>query len=324
MLTLPFPIDPSLPSNPSPVFSDVTAARGDHLRANNAQIWSNLNWIASYWTTGVVYKAGQRVIYGNTEFQCLTNHTAGTFLTDWQTNGYWVPLGMAGPSSSIVGNAPVFLDANGKILTDSGYNPVTGWCTDSNPWTFVSLVLNGTGNQIGGMLTFTVPGDLTEKYYTGLKIKCTIGSGTVYGYVYSSTYGSSTTIVVHIPLYSFITSGSSITNPSFSRDYAPQGFPITPIQNVVTGSRSSSTVYHNCTGRPLKVKIIAIVWNGATINIMQAYSDSSSSPVNLVAQNFNGSIYETPFEIYFEVLDGNYYEIIPNSAFTASNWLEIG
>lgn len=44
-MALPYPIDPSLPANPSPLFSDSTAARGDHLRANNAEIWANFNYI---------------------------------------------------------------------------------------------------------------------------------------------------------------------------------------------------------------------------------------------------------------------------------------
>ena len=33
--------DPSLPSNPSPIFSDVDAVRGDQMRANNNLIWVN-------------------------------------------------------------------------------------------------------------------------------------------------------------------------------------------------------------------------------------------------------------------------------------------
>lgn len=46
-MSLPYPIDPSLPSNPSPLFSDTTAVRGDQLRANNAEIWSNFSYIVS-------------------------------------------------------------------------------------------------------------------------------------------------------------------------------------------------------------------------------------------------------------------------------------
>lgn len=44
-MALPYPTDPSLPANPSPVFSDSTAARGDHLRANNGEIWANFSHI---------------------------------------------------------------------------------------------------------------------------------------------------------------------------------------------------------------------------------------------------------------------------------------
>lgn len=46
-MSLPYPIDPSLPSNPSPLFSDSEAVRGDHLRANNGQIWANFDDIVS-------------------------------------------------------------------------------------------------------------------------------------------------------------------------------------------------------------------------------------------------------------------------------------
>lgn len=51
-LTLPYPTDPSLPANPTPLFSDSTAARGDHLRANNAEIWANLVYIVNNFLGG--------------------------------------------------------------------------------------------------------------------------------------------------------------------------------------------------------------------------------------------------------------------------------
>lgn len=37
--------DPSLPSNPAPLFSDTDAVRGDHQRANNQYIWENLEYL---------------------------------------------------------------------------------------------------------------------------------------------------------------------------------------------------------------------------------------------------------------------------------------
>lgn len=39
--------DPSLPSNPTPLFSDTDAVRGDHQRANNQYIWENLEYLNS-------------------------------------------------------------------------------------------------------------------------------------------------------------------------------------------------------------------------------------------------------------------------------------
>jgi hypothetical protein len=38
-------VDPSLPSNIAPLFSDADAARGDHMRANNGAIWGNLEFL---------------------------------------------------------------------------------------------------------------------------------------------------------------------------------------------------------------------------------------------------------------------------------------
>lgn len=40
-------VDPSNPALPSPVFGDVSAARGDHLRANNNFIWQNFDALAA-------------------------------------------------------------------------------------------------------------------------------------------------------------------------------------------------------------------------------------------------------------------------------------
>lgn len=37
--------DPSLPSNPAPLFSDTDAVRGDHQRANNQYIWENFEYL---------------------------------------------------------------------------------------------------------------------------------------------------------------------------------------------------------------------------------------------------------------------------------------
>lgn len=46
-MPLPQP-DPSLPSGPAPLFSDLIAVRGDNLRANNQKIWENLQYLFDF------------------------------------------------------------------------------------------------------------------------------------------------------------------------------------------------------------------------------------------------------------------------------------
>jgi hypothetical protein len=44
-MTLPYPIDPALPSNPNPFFNDNSFVRGSQFRSNNAQVWANFNGV---------------------------------------------------------------------------------------------------------------------------------------------------------------------------------------------------------------------------------------------------------------------------------------
>lgn len=44
------------------------------------------------WTTSILYKVGVVIKRNNSLFLCLTEHTSGTFYTDWLTNSYWTPV----------------------------------------------------------------------------------------------------------------------------------------------------------------------------------------------------------------------------------------
>ena len=142
-MSLPF-VDPSLPSNATPVFSDTTAARGDHFRANNSAIWGNLSALDArdllkapianpaftggvqypVWVTGIAYIANQMILRGYTIYICTTNHTAGTFITDFLTSGYWIPIadypGIVKPLAGTI--IPTgFLLCNGASLSRTDY-----------------------------------------------------------------------------------------------------------------------------------------------------------------------------------------------------------
>src|SRR5271157_2081380 len=76
IFTLPYPTDPSLPANVSPIFSDLTAARGDHLRANNAEIWANLAAVAAMLTYNEYTSGPVNLVAGTVQQNIVLNGTA--------------------------------------------------------------------------------------------------------------------------------------------------------------------------------------------------------------------------------------------------------
>ncbi|HNX82381.1 MAG TPA: pyocin knob domain-containing protein [Candidatus Omnitrophota bacterium] len=78
--------DPANPANPSPLFSDITAARGDHMRANNNAIFLDLtyldNLIAANWA---------RTIFGDNAY----GSTLVTNLGAITKSGFYTCLGTA-------------------------------------------------------------------------------------------------------------------------------------------------------------------------------------------------------------------------------------
>lgn len=63
------------------------------------------------WATSTLYKVDTIVRRGYTLFVCLTQHTSGTFATDWLTNSYWAALG----------DAPGHIKQSGRSTADPGY-----------------------------------------------------------------------------------------------------------------------------------------------------------------------------------------------------------
>ena len=84
-MSLPYS-DPANPANPSPLFNDITAVRGDHMRANNNAIFADLtyldNLVAANWA---------RTIYGD-------NAYGSTLVTDFNAitkSGFYTGYGAA-------------------------------------------------------------------------------------------------------------------------------------------------------------------------------------------------------------------------------------
>lgn len=97
--------DPSNPALPSPLFSDITAVRGDHMRANNAAIFADLTALNNrnpelVALTGGSFKtaalANANTYNGRSLFTCTAAVTDTPSAAAWRIIGYWNPTDSSG------------------------------------------------------------------------------------------------------------------------------------------------------------------------------------------------------------------------------------
>ena len=90
--------DPSNPALPSPLFSDVTAVRGDHMRANNAAIFADLEELNTrnpelVALTGGSFKtaalANANTYNGRSFYTCTAGVSDTPSAGTWRIIGYW-------------------------------------------------------------------------------------------------------------------------------------------------------------------------------------------------------------------------------------------
>jgi hypothetical protein len=93
-------------------------------------------------------------------------------------------------------------------------------------------------------------------------------------------------------------------------------------QNVVTGSRSFNTVFHNTTGKALWVSV-GTSSTGTTVS-NNVLTDSSNPPTTSVGFNFNTPTTSGNFvaTMTFIVLPGNFYEITASAGNQIAYWVE--
>ena len=149
--------DPSNPALPSPLFSDVTAVRGDHMRANNAAIFADLIELNSRNPEPVALTSGSfktaalanaNTYNGRSFFTCTTGVSDTPFAGAWRIFGFWNP---ADSSGRFVAMADTSLETWEINYSDAAWG---AWKqrVDSNgnftgiPETGLSLTDNTTGN----------------------------------------------------------------------------------------------------------------------------------------------------------------------------------
>lgn len=129
--------------------------------------------------------------------------------------GYW--------SFYFKSDGPYAIDENGVV-----YGPLAaqGWIAVDETWTYASAD--------DPTYTFTVPTDLTTKYYAGMRIKLTQSTGgTKYFIITKAAYGAPNTTITVYGGTDYNLENETITAPFYSMAKAPAAFPLDPTKWTV-------------------------------------------------------------------------------------------
>lgn len=100
---------------------------------------SNPSTTPDAWVTSTSYEKGDYVVESSINYTCTTDHTSGTFNTDYTTNGYWTPsagtLPMTEDNMSVVYAFPTSFLRAFKISANVAYH-------------IENLLINSTATQV--------------------------------------------------------------------------------------------------------------------------------------------------------------------------------
>jgi len=115
----------------------------------------------------------------------------------------------------IVDKSDTSMAASGtnKKITHENMITSDGWYPANETWTYASSS------------TFTISGDVTDKYFKGVKVKLTNDSATKYFYIAMSEYSSPNTTITIVVNTSYSLASGAISSPYYSYMEMPQGFP---------------------------------------------------------------------------------------------------
>ena len=156
---------------------------------------------------------------------------------------------------------------NGQVLTATGASAATwqtptavstdGWTASADTWTFASAT------------SFTIAGvDRTTTFTKGTRLKFTNNSLTVYATVASSSFSTNTTVNVIVNT-DFTIANSAITNPFYSYQVNPSGYPT--VFNFADGITGFSANPAN------RIAFFTVVGNICTLHIVQNSPGTSNA-----------------------------------------------
>ena len=171
-MSLPYS-DPSNPALPSPLFSDGTAVRADHLRANNAAIFADLTYLdgnnpALVALTSGSFKtaalANANTHNGRSAYSCTAGVSDLPSAAAWHVAGIWNPTDSSGRFIAM-------LDTSLETWEINYSGGVWGtWTehTDSNNNHFANAFVDGYNTTVtaSGTLVLTVA-SAPNQFFTG-------------------------------------------------------------------------------------------------------------------------------------------------------------
>ena len=140
------------------------------------------------------------------------------------------------------------------------YDIFSGWIPAEETWTYASAD--------APTFTFTISGDKTSKYSVGMKIKLT-QTTVKYFIVTAISYSSPNTTVTVYGGTDYTLANATITNPYYSTQKAPQGFPLSPakwriyklITSAYTRNSPTSNTWYNVGGSSTQINLPIGSWD---------------------------------------------------------------
>jgi len=165
-------------------------------------------------------------VYGGTDYDLADATISSPYYSREKAPlGFPLDPDVSGPSSSVDGNIAAFDGVTGKAIKDSLYpmallaSLIDGWVPAGETWTYASAD--------DPTFTFTISGDLSAKYYPGMKIKLTQTTAK-YFIITAVSYGAPNTTVTVYGGTDYDLADAAITLPYYSMVKSPTGFPMDP------------------------------------------------------------------------------------------------
>lgn len=153
--------------------------------------------------------------------------------------------------------------AGQKTIINPLLQAYNGWIISPDTYVYIS----------GNSFSITNSNDLTPVYTKGTRIKFTNNSSTFYGVVQSSLFSGGVTTVTLIANTDYAINNSAITNPFYSYDASPQGYPTW--FNTVVGA------WVGFSANPVSLIRFAVIGNMITLLINTGIGTSNNTSFSI-------------------------------------------